>query len=211
MFDQQHGEIELLANGHHGVAEFVDLGVSESGGRFVHEQEPRPRGQSTGDLEALEGAERQAHGRPEHERPQTQLREEISGPVAQFAVLAGRADAQNRTNEPDLALTVSTYHHVLEQRHGGKQREVLERASDSEVGDLVSRHGQQIFAVEHHGSAGRFVDATDDVEHGGLAGTVGSDQTTDLTGLDGERQTVESDDSSERHRDTGDVQEVLPT
>ena len=47
---------------------------------------------------------------------------------------------------------------------------------------------------------GRFVDAADDVEHGRLAGTVGTDQAADVTGLDPEGQAVESDDATEANR-----------
>ena len=55
-------------------------------------------------------------------------------------------------------------------------------------------------ALEQHLPAGGLVDAADDVEHGGLAGTVRSDQAADLSLVDGEGEAVEGDDATEADR-----------
>ena len=57
---------------------------------------------------------------------------------------------QRRTGEPCLALAVRPDHHVLEQRHAGEQRQVLEGAGNAVPGDAVGRHAQQVVALEQH-------------------------------------------------------------
>ncbi len=142
-------------------------------------------------------AEWQAHRRSEHERTQPQLVQQLAGELARLGVLGVGADAEDRFGEADLALGVRADHDVLQQGHRREQGEVLERASDAEAGDPVGGGVDQVLPFEHHPPGGRLVDAADDVEHRGLASTVRADQTTDLTFVDVERQSVERHDPAE--------------
>jgi hypothetical protein len=94
---------------------------------------------------------------------------------------------------------VSTDHHVLQQRHAGEQREVLERAGDAMAGDAVRRHVQQVLTLEQHSALGRLVDPADDVEHRRFPGAVRPDQPTDLARVDREAESVKGGDSPESH------------
>src|SRR5262245_4731793 len=137
MLDEQHGEIELVADLEDRVAELVNLTVGEPRGRFVHQQEPRPRRQRSGDLQAFERAERQPRRRAEHQRSESELDEQIAGEIPRVTVLGGDADAADRPGDADPTLAVGADHHVLEEAHRGEQGEVLERPGDAERGDAV--------------------------------------------------------------------------
>ena len=93
-----------------------------------------------------------------------------------------------------------TDHHVLEQRHAGEQRQVLEGAGDAVAGDAVRRHAEQVVALEEHPALGRLIDPADDVEHRRLARAVRTDEATDLAFVDGEAEAVECCDPPESHR-----------
>ncbi len=121
--------------------------------------------------------------------------------AASAAFLASGADSGHRTHEAHLAEVVRSRHRVLEQAHRREQRQVLERPRDAESRDAVGADGQQVFAVESQATTCGVVDATHDVEHRGLAGTVRTDQSEDLAFGDLERQTVERHDSTEHDRD----------
>ena len=144
------------------------------------------------------------NGRPAAGRnasgPRPSSVEQVAGEVAGALVLLGRTEAEDRPAEADLALAVRTHHHVLEQRHRGEQRQVLEGAGDAELGDAVRRHVEQVAARGTSPPAGGLVDAADDVEHRGLAGTVRPDEAADLALVDAERQAVERHDAAEADR-----------
>ena len=89
-------------------------------------------------------------------------------------------------------------HDVFEYGHLGKKADVLEGSGDARLGHFVHGCGGVGLAVELEAPGIRGVEAGDDIEEGGLAGAVGSDQAVDLTALDrdadiGERlQTAEA-------------------
>ena len=200
VLDEQHCEIELIADLHDRFPEFVDLPVGQSRRRLVHQQEARSGGQRPGDLESLERAERQPGGRPEHQWTEAELDEQVAGEVAGAPVLGGDSDPADRLGDADVALAVGPHHHVLEQAHRREQGEVLKRPGDPEGGDAVGRHSQQVLAVVRHAARRRLVDPADDVEHRRLAGSVGTDQPADVPRLDPECQAVQGDDAAEANR-----------
>ena len=209
VLDEQDREIELPTDVGHGVAQLVDFGVRESGRRLVHEKKARSSGEGPGDLESLERAERQTHGRTESDRSKTELVEEIARPITGVAILARRPETQDRPNEPDPSLTVRPDHHVLENGHGRKERQVLEGARDTERGDPVSWHRQQVGTLVPNRTFARLVDTAHHVEHRGLARPVRSDEATDLAAVDRERQTVESHDAPETNGHAIDVEQTI--
>ena len=73
-----------------------------------------------------------------------------------------------------------------------EEPDVLERARDAELGDLVAASSSPAALPSNRISpAGRLVDAGHHVEAGGLAGAVGADQAEDLALLDVEGHLVE--------------------
>ena len=71
----------------------------------------------------------------------------------------------------------------------------------------MGRELEEVVAVEGHRAGGGVVDPADDVEQGGLAGAVRSDQATDLARFDVEGQIAQGDDASEPHRDVTYIQQ----
>ena len=71
---------------------------------------------------------------------------------------------------------------VLPDGELGEQADVLERARESQRGDLVRLAPADLLPVEDHVAFGGDVDARDHVEQRGLARPVGSDQPEDLAG-----------------------------
>ena len=86
-------------------------------------------------------------------------------------------------------------HEVLHDRYGLKQLGLLERAGNTSGNDGVGRQAQQIDTAEGNRSPFRMIEAADAIEHGGLAGPVGPNETEDLAFIDIERDIVEGDDA----------------
>jgi hypothetical protein len=86
---------------------------------------------------------------------------------------------------------------VLQQGRMLEQLDVLEGAGDAESGDAVRRHVGDVGAVEGELAAGRLVDAAHQIEDGGLAGAVGTDDGEDLALVDGEAHAVDGLDAAE--------------
>ena len=200
VLDKQDSETELVAQSSNGVAELVDLGVGQPRRRLVEQQQARLRGHRPSDLDALQRAERQPCRGAQRERGETEIRQDVHRVLRQAPLLLADTDAERRGHEVDRTPTVCPDHHVLQHGEAREQGKVLERASDTVTGDLVSVDIEQVGAVEHHDARVRFVDPGDDVEERCLAGAVRTDQPADLVFGDGERQFVERDNTTEPHR-----------
>ena len=124
---------------------------------------------------------------------------------------------------------------VFKNGHGLEQTNVLERARDAALCDLVGRVGDgrqgQItlrlcsrialfhlaarmvaddgFAHEVHTAVGRLVNTGDAVEGCGLAGAVRADERHDLPLGDMQRQVVDCHDAAELHRDIFHAEDVF--
>jgi hypothetical protein len=169
---------ELVADPHE-HAELVHLGVGESGGRFV-EAQPRVRGERAISMRLSVPYESDC------------------GPVAYSlsdsrSRIAERGRRRVRAEPPGMR----AHHDVLRDGERGEQREVLERTRDSELGDAVRGHGEQVLAREGDAPRGRLVEAAETVEQRRLARTVGADEGADLSLLDLERQVCEREDPAE--------------
>ncbi|MGY4355108.1 hypothetical protein ACVW0J_001601 [Bradyrhizobium sp. i1.7.7] len=88
---------------------------------------------------------------------------------------------------------------ILEHREIVVDRRVLEFAADARLDDLVFLHPRQLLATELDRTRRCFGLAADQVEHGGLAGAVGTDDDTDLVLVDVEREIVDRLEPVERH------------
>src|SRR5207244_9157661 len=140
--------------------------------RFVHEEDVGDGGQLAGDRQALLPAARE--------------RLHLRAPVGE----AGAAERQRETARPVVLL------------HGGepRQHDVVHAAAGRE--DWILRHvADTNAAADGAGPAIRLHDAGQDLQQGGLAGAVGTDE-TDLVALEQpERQVVEERPGPERLAD----------
>src|SRR5687767_623852 len=185
MLDEQHGQLEVVAESQQKVAERRHLLVAQAAGRLVEQQQPRLRDECPRELDALQRRVREP-GRDVF-RQMTEVDELESVVSAAPAIgLAEPARARVRADED-----------VLEHRHPGEERDVLERPCDAAADDLVWGEPQQIFAVVENRAGIRLVESRDDVEGRRLARAVRADQAEDLTLGDVERDVVEGDDSPE--------------
>ena len=86
---------------------------------------------------------------------------------------------------------------VLAHRHAGEHLEPLERPAQSELGPLVDGEGTEVVPVQVDGAARGSQDSGQAVEHRRLAGAVGTDQGSDLRGLDPEVDAVDGGEPTE--------------
>ena len=80
---------------------------------------------------------------------------------------------------------------ILADRQAAIQADVLESPRDAVFGEVLGSPPGQVFAVEHDRAFGRYLEAGQHVDEGGLAGAVRADQPVNLAARD-------------RHRDSGD-------
>jgi hypothetical protein len=97
---------------------------------------------------------------------------------------------------------VGAEHHVLRDRHGAEQRQVLEGTADAERGNAVPRRLQQRATVEQDRTLVARINATQNIEQRRLAGTVRSDEAQDLAAPNVEGNALQCHDAAETHRDT---------
>src|SRR5690606_42165150 len=75
VLDDDHGDVEVLADRLEPAGELVDLAVAEAVDRLVQQQQPGTGRQRAGQLDPLEGAEREA--RSEEHTSELQSRENL--------------------------------------------------------------------------------------------------------------------------------------
>jgi hypothetical protein len=88
----------------------------------------------------------------------------------------------------------------LVHRQGGEQPGVLERAAQPPAGARRGAPAGHVLAGQLDLAPGGGQRAAEQVEQGGLPGTVGADHTDDLALADVERHAVDGVDAAERHR-----------
>ena len=78
-----------------------------------------------------------------------------------------------------------------------EQTDVLEGTGHTHAVDLIGLFARRRHAVDQDGAAGGLVNVGEQVEHGGLTGTVGADQTGDLVAADHQVEAVHSGQAAE--------------
>ena len=111
--------------------------------------------------------------------------EQLDRALLDFALLAtfGRR-LEHRAEQPVLGAHVAPHHHVLERGHAAEQPNVLERARDPRLRDLMHRGRGVVLAVEFEVAGVGRVEPGDHVEERSLARAVRADQAVDLPFLD---------------------------
>src|SRR5437773_1713066 len=105
-------------------------------------------------LDPLERAEREPRGWMIRDGLEVQEREELARRGADgLLLMADPGQAQRVREEIAARPAVDADHDVLEHRQRRKEREVLERAADAELGDAMRRQRQERAALEEDGAA----------------------------------------------------------
>ena len=185
-----------------------DLFVADAPGGLIQQQQSGFGGQRPGQLHLLLGAKWQRGNRFRGPAGQADELEHLHRALSSFRLHPRGAWSRHGCPQKGrVGPGVVADQHVLEHRHRAKEGDVLERAGQASLDDLVRGDSEHRLAVQVHGAAGRPVHAGDDVEEGRLACAVGADHRHDLTGFDRERDTVEGDDSTEAHAEVAHIEE----
>ena len=117
----------------------------------------------------------------------------VVGALANFGLLASlRRQPEHRRKGAGMRADMPPDHDVLEHGHLGKEADVLEGAGNARLGHLVHGGRRVGLAVEFEAPGIRRVEPGDDIEEGGLAGAVRSDQAIDLPACDRDADIGES-------------------
>ncbi len=93
---------------------------------------------------------------------------------------AKRAEPDERLQRAGVAVEIAGDADVVENRERAEKPDVLKRAGDAELDDLVDAQAREVAAAERHVAVGRLVDAGDEIEDRGLARAVGPDEPAEL-------------------------------
>ena len=101
--------------------------------------------------------------------------------MAMFDLFAHRrAIAKKLPEKAGVHFQSPARHDVVERRHSTKQGDVLECPRYAAIGRLVRAHLRACFTLEGDTALLRVIEAVDDIEHRGLAGTVRADDRTNF-------------------------------
>ena len=165
--------------------ELLHLGLGEAAGDLVQEQQLGVGGQSPGQFEALAVEQGERTGQDVDLLVQAGDLQDVhavlvGGPLRHVAAVGG------------------AHQDVLEHGHARERLGDLERAADARAAALVPGEVGDVLAVEDHLAGVGMHGAGDEVEPGGLARPVGTDDTERLTFIDADAQIVDHQDPSER-------------
>ena len=209
VLDDEEGDIPAVADGQERLGQGLCLGSVHAGRRLVQHEELRRQGEQAGDLQAPEVAIRQAAG---GQRGGMAQPDEVQGPFGHGPELVvaspGRRGPGQGGEEPGAAHAQRSQHHVVEDRHGAGDGQVLEGAADAHAGPDVGRGVGHVDTVEEDPALVGAPGARHHVEEGRLPGAVGSDEGGDGAAPAGERHVVVGDDTAELHGDVLDDEEI---
>src|SRR5690242_8723682 len=86
---------------------------------------------------------------------------------------------------------------VLKHAHAAEETDVLKRACDAGCGNSVRAQTRDVASIETDGAGIRSIDAGDEIEKRGLAGTVRADDGDDGLARHAERNVVHGDQATE--------------
>ena len=105
--------------------------------------------------------------------------------MGSLLVLPVRRQTQHALKTRVALLVVQADLNVVLHRHGVEQANVLERTGNTHTVDLVDGLARGVLTVEQDGAMRGLVHLGEQVEDRSLAGTVGADETGDLSLADG--------------------------
>ncbi len=205
MFDQQDGDVALVANPADQIAEHVDFFVVEAAGGLVKQQDLRFGSQRPRQLHAFLGAERQAGNRDMGDVVKVEIADDLMDALVEFGLAAADpGQFQRVADNVAVGAGMGADPNVVEHRQIGKQRDVLKGAADADFGDPVRRTRQDARAFHENVAGARLVEPAQAIEECGLAGAVRPDQAEDLALMHVEGNAVQRDDAAEHDADVAD-------
>ena len=203
VLDQQHGQVELVADPPDELAELVDLAVGEAGGRLVEHQQLGLARQGPGQLDALERAVRQAGGRTLGEVTDVEAVEQVVGLLPGVSRSSRRARGSRNGAETNPALVSAWPPTItLSSTDSPSHRATFWNVRAMPMAAMAwAGRASRSSPSKRRLALGRLVEAADHVEQGRLAGAVRTDQRADLTLVDREAEPVERDDAAEPDAD----------
>ena len=160
----------------------------QPGRRLVEQQQAGFGTQRPSDLHHLAGTVGQAAHQLAAVALQVQEVDDLLHLLAESDLLAThRRQEQNVGKEIRAAMHMAADQQVVEHRFAVEQFGILERPGDAEFGHPMGRCAGHVRAGEGHAPGVGVVEAADDVEDGGLAGTVGADDAEHLAFQDRKR------------------------
>ncbi len=167
--------------------EAVGLLLVETRCRLVEQQHRGPAGQGPGELQQPGVAGGQRVGPLVGLRRETDTGQQFVGDVRRTTV--------------DVTHQLGGGEDVVAHGERAEQLQALEGAGHPEAGPLVGGHAGDVVTRQQHPTGGGRLQPGEHVEDGGLAGTVGADETGDLPGLDVEVDLVDGHVTAEADRD----------
>ena len=104
---------------------------------------------------------------------------------------------------------MQAYLDVVDDAQFLEQTDVLEGTGHTHAVDLIGLFARRRHAVDQDGAPGGLVNVGEQVEHGGLTGTVGADQTGDLVAADHQVEAVHGGQAAEVDAQFTDVEDRL--
>src|SRR5436190_11285169 len=212
VLDQDDRRAELVVDVEDEAAHVLLLLDVHPRHRLVEEQHLRLHRQRAAEVDALLQAVRHLADRRLAVGLDLEEVDDVLDHLTMRRLLAlGGVPAERKTKglleEVGLHLQVAPAHDVVEDAHALEQRQVLERARDAQLRDLVRVHLAEGPAAQVDRAFLRLVDAVDAVEHRALACAVRADDGADLVLADVERDVGERLDAAEAEVDVADVED----
>ena len=210
MLDQQHGDVELIADAADGLGQLSGFRGVHTGGRLIQQQQLGAGGQRAHDLQTALCAIGQAAGLRIghicHVEDIQQLKGTLGAVLFLFPVV-GQAD--QRRGKIVLHGLMQADLDVVDDAHLLEQTDVLEGAGHAHPVDLIGLFARRGHSIDQDGAAGGLVNIGQQVEHRGLTGTVGADQAGDLVAADHQVEAIHGGQAAKIDAQLTDIQNGL--
>ena len=198
MLNEQHGDLEHIADLHDILHQFCGLGGIHACRRLIQQQQAGIGSQRPDDLQPPLCAVRQGPGlhigHMLHIKDAQQLQRPLMGDSFLFPIFGQPENAgQHRVSflvmQPDLDVVL----------HGqvGKQPDILKGPGDAHAVDLNGAFPGGIDAVQQNSASGWLIHLGQQIEHGGFPRAVRPDEPGDLCAPDGEVEVVHGPQTAE--------------
>src|SRR5215467_4312337 len=205
VLDHEQRQAELPVYAADQPAQITNLFVVEATGRLVEEDQARPAGQGSRQLDGLESGEGQACNRPICNLGQAhqlqRLRRLLARPPLGATHVAGAQASHQEVERVGAELRMQAAEHVVDDGHSTEELDVLECAGQPVIDDSMAWIAQQVVPVEQDLTRVRRVHPGDAVEQGRFPGPIWADQPEDRAFLDVEGDVVQRDDPAEPDAD----------
>ena len=202
MLDHHEGRAHLVAEAQQQRGECLDLALGNTARRFVEQDDGGPVSNQAGEVDDAPraGGEFADEGAPVV--AEVHQLEQLLHPQRRAFLVVEHGGQTHRRSERAAGGDEPLLGHLqhLGHRHLREQLRVLEAATQAGSGAEGRLEVGHVGAAEQHPARHERCEATDQIEQGGLARTVGADEPDDLASGDGERHAADGADATERAR-----------